>query len=285
MCLGGDTSGDTMDGYCTLSEKRESKNTPKNLRNSTTPSTDRPSQESVLTILGDVSLDSLSRTEIVSLSEKFWADILAQPVESRRIYRDQVVRALDQYSTDLSVETQESLDMITYYVKAMNITSPVQSNTQPNTEISEPVLEKLGTRYIDAENSLIFRSTPEFLPNNIRSYLSRNTPILVLGIEGEWSHIVYDTVDGYVRTAYLRDWKLEDDIRRGLLSPDHANKWYITVKHSLYVRSAPSIFTQIRGVVYRWQNVTILDRVGNWVEISTPTFRGYIHQGYLSVSK
>jgi hypothetical protein len=142
MCLGGDRSGDTMDGYCTLSEKREIRNTPNNREEKVPVAVDIPSQDDILTILDDVSLDSLSRTEIVSLSEKFWADILAQPMESRITYRDQIVRELEKYSTDLSSEAQESLDMIIYYVKVMNITPSVVRDTS-NIPNNESVPEKL----------------------------------------------------------------------------------------------------------------------------------------------
>lgn len=49
------------------------------------------------------------------------------------------------------------------------------------------------------------------------------------------------------------------------------------------MRGRPDIFSRIQGVLYNGQDVTILDRVGKWLEVATPNFRGYIYEAYLQM--
>lgn len=85
-----------------------------------------------------------------------------------------------------------------------------------------------------------------------------------------------------MKSRFLRDALPEDALREGSMNLVGRPQATINVTHSLFVRTRPTVSSSIRSILFSGDTVAVLDRIGNWVEIATEGFHGFINQGYLS---
>lgn len=234
-------------------------------------------------------LDPSLQKEVASSAIILWKSILEYSGD-QNLYRKDILHSIQTESMGRGESVQMGLQMLAYYVRILKIdghayvmAAPMLENPVGIRSTQSPAPALL--RYISAEKSLALRKTPRILQENIIAYIPRNSEVELISEQGKWSVIRYHRNEWYVLSEYLRDGRIEDDIRNGITPLSAAERSVVNVEQSLYTRLTPSTLSKIQWVLHTGEVVSILDRVGKWVEVSTDSFRGYIHQKYLSTAK
>ena len=191
-----------------------------------------------------------------------------------KIALDTIVRILEQFMKNWVNEFRlnPSMDI----TRNTNIS---ESSDMDNSEYTTTTT--FGTpKYVQAERSVTFRKTEYVWLYNILDYLSRNTEVTLIS-EGMnwWTRVLYNWLEWYIKSVYLRDGNDADILRSGRTVADYHPQWYINVAQSAYVRSLPEANARIISVVYRDDIVRILDSTPGWYEIlSDNGVHGYIRK-------
>jgi uncharacterized protein YgiM (DUF1202 family) len=249
---------------------------------------------------------SLSRSTRLSID--IWEDILDYPGDKER-YKTRILQYLVWEKIGRWIHTQSAINKVMYYVRMLEIPEasdaqnvsydtfsfgvisqnpvyPEGSNAYADNERSSLDSEDIfipaqGERYIAVENSVNLRTTPILSDLNIMRTLSRNTKVELLGTEGEWALIKTEGIEWYVKSVFLREGTIEDDIRYGKMDASSGEKALVIAERSLFVREGPTTLSGIKWVLYSGDQVTILDRIGKWVEIASDTYRWFVVWRYL----
>lgn len=144
-------------------------------------------------------------------------------------------------------------------------------------------------KYVNVAHTAVVRSAPNHVSKAV-TYLPRNYPVTVLEYGKNWSKVTYDNgVVGYVRSVFLRDGTARDRNRTdpylfvSALTEDRlVDRRQIKVAHSIFLRSKPDIGSKISGWLYGGDIIFILDQVGEWSEIRTPSGIGFVKTKFLT---
>lgn len=146
----------------------------------------------------------------------------------------------------------------------------------------------VADKFIRVERTAAVRNAPNFSSKTI-SYLPRNYPVKVLAYGKNWSKVTFDNgVVGYVRSVFLRDGTARDRNRNdphlfvAALSQERlVDRRTIKVARSVFLREKPDADSKIKGWLYDGNVAFVLDEVGEWTEIRTPSGIGYVKTKFL----
>ena len=144
-------------------------------------------------------------------------------------------------------------------------------------------------KYVNVAHTAVVRSSPSHTAKAV-TYLPRNYPVTVLAYGKNWSKITYDGgIVGYVRSVFLRDGTARDRNRNdpylfiSALTEDRlVDRRKIKIAHSIFLRSEPDTDSKIKTWLYNGDDAFILDEVGEWSEIRTPSATGFVKTKYLT---
>jgi uncharacterized protein (DUF1501 family) len=295
-CLGGDFSWNNYDGVCDSIARPVWQPVVNNVTNNIESLVISGLISKLISDLEKETWDTLSdnqlqRTYAISLG--IWREI-SNKQDMNLVSAWQLVNSLkDLRNKSVTVKTKKSLDIITGILDQFIIAWQLENTENNALDTSENItLNSLdldtsenrpsnGTvKYVQAERSVTFRKTDYVWLYNVLDYLNRNTQVTLIS-EGMnwWTRVLYNGLEWYIKTAYLRDANDSDIVRNGGTVSDYHPQWHINVKQSAYVRYSPDLNARISFVVYRDNTVRIIDSISGWYEIvSNNGSRGYIRK-------
>ena len=119
-------------------------------------------------------------------------------------------------------------------------------------------------------NRLNVRSKPG-ISGTILDTLLRDTEVAILGIKDNWLKVQFAQQQGYVHGDYIEI--LENS------EPDYG----LINASKLNVRSQPNSQSSILGFLIRDTRVALLNKTGDWYEITFEGSPGFIHSDYVSI--
>lgn len=146
----------------------------------------------------------------------------------------------------------------------------------------------VADKYIRVEHTAIVRNAPNYGSKTV-SYLPRNYPVKVLMYGKNWSKISFDGgIVGYVRSVFLRDATNRDRNRNdpylfvtALTQERLVDRRTIRVAHSVFLREKPDADSKIKTWLYDGDAGFVLDEVGGWTELRTPSGIGFVKTKFL----
>lgn len=157
--------------------------------------------------------------------------------------------------------------------------SATNTSVQPNTNSEVPQLPREDTaiyggwKFVNAEGMQVVREAPSYRSKAV-TYLPRNYRVEVINLGLMWSRVRFDDgTTGYMRTKYLRDQRVADDIRNDSMLFQRLDAYEgidvktINVAHALNVRSRPGVNGRVKTTLTPNVPVVVLDSVNGWYEV------------------
>lgn len=226
---------------------------------------------------GMISIDSMTDRKIYKFSFDLWKDILTHR-EDRDQYMKQVIRSF----TDMRNVTEDALQkkVFSRIITLLNSFAKNSSRGKVRTieqkvQDAEVAVASTVYKYVEVEHSLNFRKSMYIGISNILWYLTRNTRVQVQDEKNGWTKILYDGIEGFVKSRFLRSETVEDNLKNSE-KVENIKKWTIQV-YSAYIRARPDLDSAIVANLHESESVSILSESDGWCEIAYGNNdRGYV---------
>ena len=125
--------------------------------------------------------------------------------------------------------------------------------------------------------------------SSILGYLNNNTEVNIVGSEGEWYKIQYNSGYGYVSKEYITtNLNSTNNTGNSGSSEVEVNKTgyvYNVSSGGLRVRKEPSTSSAVLGTLYSGNSVNIVGETGSWYKIKYNSSYAYVHKDYITETK
>ena len=137
--------------------------------------------------------------------------------------------------------------------------------------------------------------------STVLGYITNNTSVSILGTEGQWYKIKYNSGYGYVHKDYISvngsssnntsgGNKEDDDLNYRIDEPvqNQVNKTgyvYNVSSGGLRVRKEASTSSTVLGTLYSGNSVNIIGESRSWYKISYNSSTAYVHKDYITETK
>lgn len=137
--------------------------------------------------------------------------------------------------------------------------------------------------------------------STVLGYITNNTSVSILGSEGQWYKIKYNSGYGYVHKDYISvngsssnntsgGNKEDDDLSSRIDEPvqNQVNKTgyvYNVSSGGLRVRKEASTSSTVLGTLYSGNSVNIIGESRSWYKISYNSSTAYVHKDYITETK
>ncbi|MDU5261804.1 MAG: C40 family peptidase [Clostridium celatum] len=130
--------------------------------------------------------------------------------------------------------------------------------------------------------------------SSILGYLTNNTEVNIVGSEGEWYKIQYNSGYGYVSKEYITtngnstNNTQSNNTENTDSSETEVNKTgyvYNVSSGGLRVRKEASTSSTILGTLYSGNSVNIVGETGSWYKIKYNSSYAYVHKDYITENK
>lgn len=125
--------------------------------------------------------------------------------------------------------------------------------------------------------------------SSILGYLNNNTEVNIVGSEGEWYKIQYNSGYGYVSKEYITtNLNSTNNTGNSGSSEVEVNKTgyvYNVSSGGLRVRKEPSTSSTVLGTLYSGNSVNIVGETGSWYKIKYNSSYAYVHKDYITETK
>ena len=125
--------------------------------------------------------------------------------------------------------------------------------------------------------------------SSILGYLNNNTEVNIVGSEGEWYKIQYNSGYGYVSKEYITtNLNSTNNTGNSGSSEVEVNKTgyvYNVSSGGLRVRKEPSTSSTVLGTLYSGNSVNIVGETGSWYKIKYNSSYAYVHKDYITENK
>lgn len=130
--------------------------------------------------------------------------------------------------------------------------------------------------------------------SSILGYLTNNTEVTIVGSEGEWYKIQYNSGYGYVSKEYITtngdstNNTGSNNTGNTSSSETEINKTgyvYNVSSGGLRVRKEASTSSTILGTLYSGNSVNIVGETGSWYKIKYNSSYAYVHKDYITENK
>lgn len=178
------------------------------------------------------------------------------------------------------------------YVKEITSSSPSPSTPSQ-------VASQKGKVY-NVSTNLRVRSTAS-TSSSVLGYLTNNTEVSIVGSEGNWYKIKYNSGYGYVSKDYIKTTGSSSSGNSNNSSTNNSgnsgnndssstqvNKTgyvYNVSSGGLRVRTEPSTSSRVLGTLYSGNSVNIVGETGNWYKIKYNSSYAYVHKDYITEKK
>lgn len=173
-----------------------------------------------------------------------------------------------------------------YQINYNGITGYVHGDYVKEIETSSAILTK-GKVY-NVSTNLRVRSGAS-TSSSILGYLTNNTEVNIVGSEGEWYKIQYNSGYGYVSKEYITTNNTEsNNTGNTSASETEVNKTgyvYNVSSGGLRVRKEPSTSSTVLGTLYSGNSVNIVGETGDWYKIKYNSSYAYVHKDYITENK
>ncbi len=158
-------------------------------------------------------------------------------------------------------------------------------------EITESSTVSATGKVVNVTSNLRVRSGAS-TSASVLGYITNNTSVSIVGVEGSWYKIKYNSGYGYVHKDYISvDGSSSDNTNNNASNGNNnssetvINKtgYVYNVSSGLNVRSAASTSSTILGTLYSGSSVNIIGESGSWYKIKYNSGYGYVHKDYISV--
>ncbi|MBM7584802.1 N-acetylmuramoyl-L-alanine amidase [Bacillus pakistanensis] len=156
-------------------------------------------------------------------------------------------------------------------VLILSIITPISDVTKVNAEAQSVTIKT---------DALNVRSGPG-LSYSIISQVNRNENFKVTAVENDWIQIELDVFT----KGWVAEWLVTSDEPTIETEDSSKNKEGQTTVSSLRIRSGPGTANSIIAVLGKGDHVSILDRKGEWLEISSDKGSGWVHKDYIQTRK
>lgn len=125
--------------------------------------------------------------------------------------------------------------------------------------------------------------------SSILGYLTNNTEVTIVGSEGEWYKIQYNSGYGYVSKEYITtNVNSSNNTGNTSSSETEINKTgyvYNVSSGGLRVRKEASTSSTVLGTLYSGNSVNIVGETGSWYKIKYNSSYAYVHKDYITENK
>ena len=125
--------------------------------------------------------------------------------------------------------------------------------------------------------------------SSILGYLINNTEVNIVGSEGQWYKIQYNSGYGYVSKEYITtNGNSTNDTGNTGSSEIQINKTgyvYNVSSGGLRVRKEASTNSTVLGTLYLGNSVNIVGETGSWYKIKYNSSYAYVHKDYITENK
>lgn len=125
--------------------------------------------------------------------------------------------------------------------------------------------------------------------SSILGYLTNNTEVTIVGSEGEWYKIQYNSGYGYVSKEYITtNGNSSNNTGNTGSSETEINKTgyvYNVSSGGLRVRKEASTSSTVLGTLYSGNSVNIVGETGSWYKIKYNSSYAYVHKDYITENK
>ena len=158
-------------------------------------------------------------------------------------------------------------------------------------EITESSTVSATGKVVNVTSNLRVRSGAS-TSASVLGYITNNTSVSIVGVEGSWYKIKYNSGYGYVHKDYISvDGSSSDNTNNNASNGNNnssetvINKigYVYNVSSGLNVRSEASTSSTILGTLYSGSSVNIIGESGSWYKIKYNSGYGYVHKDYISV--
>ena len=208
------------------------------------------------------------------------------------------LRIRESASTDSSVigtmRNGNTFDIISksgnwYQIKYNGITGYVHGDYVKEVTASSAVSTK-GKVYNVATN-LRVRSGAS-TDSSILGYLTNNTEVNIVGTEGSWYKIQYNSGYGYVSKDYItvngsssNNGSSSDNNSSSETEINKTGYVYNVSSGGLRVRKEASTSSTVLGTLYSGNSVNIIGETGSWYKIKYNSSYAYVHKDYITDNK
>lgn len=109
--------------------------------------------------------------------------------------------------------------------------------------------------------------------------LRKDSACEILGMEGEWAHILSGEVEGYVKAEYLYTGQEAIDLAFQL-----GQTVARVTTDALYVRMEPSTEADFWTMVPNGEELAVLEELGDWIKVDIDGEEGFVAAEYVEVS-
>ena len=141
---------------------------------------------------------------------------------------------------------------------------------------------------------------------SVLGYITNNTSVSIVGVEGSWYKIKYNSGYGYVHKDYILVDGSSNNTTNGSTNNNSTNNGnnasnesnnssenvinktgyvYNVSSGGLNVRSAASTSSTILGTLYSGNSVNIIGESGSWYKITYNSSTAYVHKDYITENK
>ena len=124
---------------------------------------------------------------------------------------------------------------------------------------------------------------------SVLGYLTNNAEVNIVGSEGEWYKIQYNSGYGYVSKEYITtNLNSTNNTGNSGSSEVEVNKTgyvYNVSSGGLRVRKEPSTSSTVLGTLYSGNSVNIVGETGSWYKIKYNSSYAYVHKDYITENK
>ena len=178
-----------------------------------------------------------------------------------------------------------------YQIKYNGITGYVHGDYVKEIAASSAILTK-GKVY-NVSTNLRVRSGAS-TSSSILGYLTNNTEVNIVGSEGEWYKIQYNSGYGYVSKEYIttngnstNNTESNNTGNTGSSETEINKTGYVYNVSSggLRVRKEASTSSTVLGTLYSGNSVNIVGETGSWYKIKYNSSYAYVHKDYITENK
>ena len=176
-----------------------------------------------------------------------------------------------------------------YQIKYNGITGYVHGDYVKEVTASSAVSTK-GKVYNVATN-LRVRSGAS-TDSSILGYLTNNTEVNIVGTEGSWYKIQYNSGYGYVSKDYItvngsssNNGSSSDNNSSSETEINKTGYVYNVSSGGLRVRKEASTSSTVLGTLYSGNSVNIIGETGSWYKIKYNSSYAYVHKDYITDNK
>ena len=158
-------------------------------------------------------------------------------------------------------------------------------------EITESSTVSATGKVVNVTSNLRVRSGAS-TSASVLGYITNNTSVSIVGVEGSWYKIKYNSGYGYVHKDYISVDGSSSDNTNNNASDGNNNSsetvinktgYVYNVSSALNVRSEASTSSTVLGTLYSGSSVNIIGESGSWYKIKYNSGYGYVHKDYISV--